>query len=59
MFRCLHVYVVVFFLDLWFGEILILLARNDTMLHVNDLCCLIVVRCLHVNVVILSFRVYV
>jgi len=57
MFRCLHVYVVVFFLDL--GFVLILLARNDTMLHVNDLCCLIVVRCLHANVVILSFRVYV
>jgi len=36
-----------------------LLARNDTMLHVNDLCCLIVVRCLHINVVILSFRIYI
>jgi len=38
---------------------LILLARNDTMLHVNDLCCLIVVRCLHVNAVVTSIRVYV
>jgi len=38
---------------------LILLARNDTMLHGNDLCCLIAVRCLHVNVVVTSFRVYV
>jgi len=38
---------------------LILLARNDTMLHVKDLCYLIVVRCLHVYVVVMSFRVYV